>query len=347
MTQRRFLLYSYISCIALAVGSLGPWDSGPLGFSGASGNGLLTLSGAGVAFLALWRWTASGSRPMLKVVQVSSLVCGGIAVYTIYEIRDFYIGGGYAWVEHLGWGVILTLIAALALTALSLLQHRRSRSEERRFRGPRIGLLAAVVAMLAVGFWTVSLVESDPSRSEPNWFAAKPKRAIPDYALKAAGGKFDGTSWSIWLFGVRNQGDCWGAKSRKDKFPSEEGALGSEEFATCGMNVPPDYWQRPVDGSLGRGRDRRSVLFFLIRTDMSRLEVLIGRRPDGRPQQTRSMKALVISPDQARRARLHPNIGYSVAVVPGQVCIERVAVFDRAGKQVERTPLLPCRPRLN
>ena len=129
MTRRQLLVYSYISCAALAVGSLGPWAYGPLGYSGASGDGLLVLSAAGLVALVIWRWTVSRRRPMLIVAQIIAGFCTAIAIYDIYDVYNFYAEVDEFGPGQVGWGLILTLIAAAALTALCFFQYRRSGSQ--------------------------------------------------------------------------------------------------------------------------------------------------------------------------------------------------------------------------
>lgn len=124
MTQR-LLIYSYASCVALAIGSLGPWFTGPVSYSGASGDGILTLSGAGLAALVIWRWTASRRRLMLIIAQVVAALCAAVA---FYGISAFYIDGGRSGADRVGWGLILAFVTAIALTTLCFLQYRRTAS---------------------------------------------------------------------------------------------------------------------------------------------------------------------------------------------------------------------------
>lgn len=85
MTQRRLLVYSYIACATLAIGSLGPWFTGPSSSSGINGDGILTLSGAGLAVLAIWRWTVSRRRLALIVALIAALLCAVVAIYGISD----------------------------------------------------------------------------------------------------------------------------------------------------------------------------------------------------------------------------------------------------------------------
>src|SRR3954470_1105484 len=118
MTAKQQLTWSYVSCAALAVGSLGPWATvGPFSKGGTEGDGVLTLIGAGLAALALWRWTRTGSRTML----IAGMVVAGLSVLVcLYDTVDVP-GGGVS----LGWGLILALVASVALTVLCLMQFRQ------------------------------------------------------------------------------------------------------------------------------------------------------------------------------------------------------------------------------
>jgi hypothetical protein len=340
MTQRRVLIYSYVSCAALAVGSLGPWvygplrSSGSLSYSGISGSGILTLFGAGLAALAIRR-TASRRWSMLVAAQIAALLCAAVAIYSIYDIYDFYSDAGETWVVRVGWGLILTLVAAIALNVLCVLQYRRSRSGEGRSFSWRkkLGLLAGVAAALALGFWAVSSVVSDDPTFEPSWFANEPGRSIPNYALNAASGGSDGAEWSVWLFG--EDGDnCWATKTGRH-FPLEE--------AYCDYGVPPRYWQLIAEGPIGEPSQNKSILVFLTRDDVGRLEVLTGsERKRGRRPSWSRVQVQVIDARQARKAHLHGTVGYAAAVVQGISCVRQIAIFDPMGKQIRRTPLWPC-----
>lgn len=124
MIERRLVNYSYFACALLAIGSVAPWDSGPTGYIGVTGYGLLSLLATMVAALAVWRWTMTAHPRNLTVAIASALFSVAVAVYAAYEIRDFYLGADGSWMARVGWGVILTLIAAMALVALCVRQQR-------------------------------------------------------------------------------------------------------------------------------------------------------------------------------------------------------------------------------
>lgn len=345
MTERWFLVYSSISCVAIAVGAVGPWASGYLGFAGADGYGIVTLAGAALAALALWRWSIDKSPTTLIVPQVAGSLCLAIAVYaTYYEIYDPYSDAGDTWLNFVDWGLILTFIGAGALVTLCLRRYWSYRSPERRSRGwSDIGFLVSVVPVLVMSLWVLFAVGSDKPTPESRLLPEKTERPIPDYALKIAEGRAGGATWGVWLFGNGEGENCLGSRTVKDKFPSAEGAIGDREEAYCGLGVPPRYWQQVIEGPVGDRGDRRSALIFLTRRAVDDLEVLTGRTPDrgGELTWTR-VQAQAITKQQARTARLRPNLGYAVAVVTNPACVRRVQVFDRRGERIERSPFFPC-----
>lgn len=341
MTQHRFLIYSYISCAAIAIGSVGPWASGYLGYAGASGSGILSLIGAAVAALAIWRWNISRSLVMLILAQVAGSVCTAVAIYAVYyDVYGPYVDAGDMWIQYVGWGLILTLLGAIALSVLSLRQYRRNRTENRW----RIGFFAGVIPVAVIGLWVAVAIASDNSESEPYLSPAEPGRAIPAYALKIVGGKVESAGWEVWVFG-RERENCLATSTVKRKSPSEGHSIGNIEESYCGLDVPPRYWQQVVEGPVGDRDDRRSVLFFLTRRDVGGLDILTGQdEHSGRGPTWTSVKAQVIPKRQAHRAHLDPNIGFAVAAVPNPACIRRVMVFNWMGNGVKRTPLFPCKP---
>ena len=61
---------------------------------------------------------------MLLVVQIVALLCAVTAIYAIYyDIRAFYVNAGKTWTDYIEWGLILTLVAAIALAVLCFLQY--------------------------------------------------------------------------------------------------------------------------------------------------------------------------------------------------------------------------------
>lgn len=344
MTQRQLDICSYICCAALAVGSLGPWIGDPSGYSGTDTGGVLTLAGAGVAASATWRWTVSLRRLMLIITQLVALLCIGVSVYAIYDIRDAYIGADGVWVDRVSWGLILTLTAATALLLFSFFQQRRARLKKHSSSGwPKAGLLTGIIATVALVVWIAFTAESDGSNRSETSLSKGLGRVIPAYSLKAAGGKYEGTSWGVWLFGRSHGTNCWGTTADKDEPPSEEGALVKQEEAYCGMAVPPAYWRLAARISLSSGSDRRTGLFYFMRQDVRRLDVQIARRVHGRlALSTIRVKGRLITPSQAHKARLRANFRFGGDVMNGQICVRRVVVFGLTGHRVAETPSSRC-----
>lgn len=113
--------------------SLGPWESGSLGYSGVdSEGGILTLLGGGVIALAVWKWATSQRRRSLLFAEIVAILCVSIAVYSVFDIRDFYADTGNNWMDRIGWGLIVTLASAFCLAALFLLMLWRTRSRLRK-----------------------------------------------------------------------------------------------------------------------------------------------------------------------------------------------------------------------
>jgi hypothetical protein len=343
MSQRHFLIYSGISCSAIAIGSVGPWASGFLGYSGISGyGGILVLLGAGFAALALWRWTISRRRAILIAVQVIGFLCIVVASYAIYHvIYDTYAHVDDSGLDQIGWGVLLTLAGAIALMSLSVFQYRQDRlAEDIPLGWLKIVLLASAVTAVAMVPLAVSAVSSDSPTYEWDLFAGESASPIPPFALKMVKAKAEGTIWEAWLFGNRERENCLGIKTMKVSFPSEEGAVGNEESATCGIGVPPRYWEQVLEDPFGGQGNVKSILVFLVRREVSSLDVLTGRAPEV----TWTHAGVRVFPKhQASTARLAPNIGYAIATVSGPACVRQVMAFDSNDERLATSPYFPCK----
>jgi TRAP-type C4-dicarboxylate transport system permease small subunit len=66
---------------------------------------------------------------LLIVAQVISCLCALVAIYAIYDAYDFYSDVSEAGIDHIGWGLIVTLVAATVLFVLCLVQYLRTGSE--------------------------------------------------------------------------------------------------------------------------------------------------------------------------------------------------------------------------
>ncbi len=112
-------LTASIACLALVVGSLGPWRTSlSHAHSGIEGGGLGTLVIAVMAALLL-----IPRRRCLSVVIGLGLVCTAIAAFNVLDVAHSTreaIGANAASVEA-GWGLLLALVASLALTVSACL----------------------------------------------------------------------------------------------------------------------------------------------------------------------------------------------------------------------------------
>lgn len=97
---------------------------GPFTVAGTSGDGKLTLLGAALAALGLWRWSA-GRRPRLALaaVTVVAFLSTALAVYHAIDLSTEGDGIG------LGWGLVVAVVAAAVLTGLCVVQLRQKSAE--------------------------------------------------------------------------------------------------------------------------------------------------------------------------------------------------------------------------
>lgn len=146
--------------------------------------------------------------------------------------------------------------------------------------------------------------------------------------LKVAGERIaPGNSWGVWLFGKEGEG-CWRNRVVYEGLPQEE--------TTCGYSVPRDVWQLAVEGTVGAPGEVKSVIVFLTRPTVRRLNLQVeweGSRV------YRSLRAdtVVTSVDQMNMAKLPYRVGYATWVVPGKVaCIHRVKAFGDHGRVLDK-----------
>lgn len=337
--QNRFLIYAYVSCAAIVVGSLGPRASGYLGSDGVSGAGILALVGTAVVALALWRWSTSRNGLMLTFAQMGNSLSLAAAFYALYDdVYKPYVDAGDTWFQYIGWGLVLVLLGAMALFVLLLRPHRKGLKNQ-----VKIGLLISVLPVALVCLWAIIATASDDSESDGPAFPPPIGRTIPAYALKVAGGESAQAAWKVWVFG-RDGETCIGTRT-VEKRPSGE-KVGANEESHCDLDVPPRYWQLAAEGPLG-GRDRPMlVLIVLTRSEVGRLEISTGqKRHDRKGLKSRSVNVNLIRMDQAQRSRLASNIGYALAVVPSSSCVRQVRVFDQADHLIKRSTFLRCKTR--
>lgn len=158
-------VWAYLACGGLAIGSFGPWAGGFFSYEGIGNNGSLTLLAAGLAAVAIWRWTATRHRSAAVATLLLGALCAAIGVYDLLEVRDDPAGGNeWAWSDGVGWGLALVLAVSSALVLLSISMYRRSRAGSRlELSGKQRMLLAGIGLVFLIGLSTV--VSSKPQRS--------------------------------------------------------------------------------------------------------------------------------------------------------------------------------------
>jgi len=131
--------------------------------------------------------------------------------------------------------------------------------------------------------------------------------------------------------------NCWGTEvDAKDGLPAAESA-------TCGLKVPPAAWMPGIQGSLGGGPKRQTILFLFTRRDAARVRLLVATRQGDRVDEVwRRLQVRTVSAPTARKAGLRPNFGYASTVQPGQACIKRVVLIGRGNEVLDRSRTLPC-----
>lgn len=118
-------LAGYAAALLVAVGSFGTWaKSGQFSASGMDGDGVLTLVGACVAAAALFVVSVSGPTPRLGAdwtAAVAAAFAMFIAVYDSFEIPKTYeLLGDLTGERTAGWGIWLTLVGSVVLTAVTV-----------------------------------------------------------------------------------------------------------------------------------------------------------------------------------------------------------------------------------
>ena len=188
----------------------------------------------------------------------------------------------------------------------------------------------SVALMMVLAFAAAGIVERSADASTGQ---------VPSYALKVAGGHFDhGSTWSIWLFGLRQAGSCWATGTVEEGLPSVN--------TICGSSVPPRAAQPASKGLFGSGRDRRSMLFFLTRRDVGGLNVRAVLNPGHRATWIH-FKPRLLTGGQVARARLpHDFGGYAVKVFGGRlVCLQRISVLNWHDERLEISRNQACEER--
>jgi hypothetical protein len=117
------IAWAWISVGALALGSFGPWIRSPLGgsISGLDGSndGWLTLGAAVIAALALARiQIAPGRRVVGRVLLI--VLAAAFAAFVAYHDRE---NVSHVKLVEVGWGLNLTLVAAISLGLAAIAVH--------------------------------------------------------------------------------------------------------------------------------------------------------------------------------------------------------------------------------
>jgi len=152
--------------------------------------------------------------------------------------------------------------------------------------------------------------------------AREPHIKAPAYAIEVGHHQqSDGDSWELWIYGNHEGRQCWLTGVRDAGLPSR--------YETCGYSVPGQRWQLASKGSVGQGKRRESILFFLTRPHLKKLSVLASTKGGHRriiiPLHTVGSVA-------ARKARLKRSIGYGIVRVKGS--IGRITVLTPSGNVV-------------
>ncbi len=183
-------------------------------------------------------------------------------------------------------------------------------------------MLTSIVIALTV------LADVTPSEADS-------RAAIPPYAVRVAGGSFKQRGhWSVWVFGRRGVGRCWGTRVVEKGLPNET--------AYCGYRVPSQSQQLAARGTFPTDKGPRSLLFFLTRPNVTLLKVRIVRQGGGR--QVLRVHTRVISSSWARRAHMRPTFGYGATTFLGRLsCIRRIVAWSRSGVRVSTSRSASCR----
>jgi hypothetical protein len=148
------------------------------------------------------------------------------------------------------------------------------------------------------------------------------RAGVPDRAIEVASGKLGPqTEWAISLFGKGRLGDCWVTKVKERRSVSAS--------TTCGISIPDRPWQLVAQGSTGAGDRTRSMLFFLTRRDLDRLEIRLVNHDRERVVE---MKVHRLDRRAASKAGLGSAYGFAWGLIDGRLgCIERVIATSVGG----------------
>ncbi len=154
-----------VAAVLLLIGSVTAWGSVSVellgisqseSISGMDSDGELTLVAAIVAivFLVLRRWPG--------VVLAAALVAVMITIYDTAQILSLGDVGGAIEIS-LGWGLILALLASLALTVIAVLQIRDGNADHGKLAAIIAGAITLLFVVLAIAGVFDEDVDSGPS----------------------------------------------------------------------------------------------------------------------------------------------------------------------------------------
>lgn len=183
---------------------------------------------------------------------------------------------------------------------------------------------------VAVSIWCVAFVLWVPC-----FATASPP--IPRYAQIVAKGQDGlGLSWSIWLFGHHKANRCWATKTVE--------AGSSSEDALCGFNVPKRPWQLAATATFGAAQNQKSVLFFLTRRSIVKLNVHVKKSRNH--QAWIHLQTRRLSPEAAKDAQIDANFSYAVDTISGSLtCVGQVIAKTRSGKKILGSESKACSAR--
>lgn len=306
------------------------------------------MVGAAIAAAAIRNWTDRQGVLSLSVAQAVGPLCVAVAVYILYsDIYDFYLDAGDSWGDHIGWGIVFTIVSALMLTGICALQYRRWRTRRAEIGSsspPNFGLLSSVALVVVLWLWISAATESKGYEPEPRLIPERQEQPIPSYALKLAGKDAGKTVWGVWLFGVANGKTCFGTSTKRNRRPEGTGEVSDIAESYCGLKVPLRAAAQYIAGGNAESQyGRESTLVFLTARSVARLDVLISQRPESdRASTWARVKPRTITKRQAYKARLNDGIGYAVITSAGGVCIRQMAVYNKIGKLIERSLRPQC-----
>lgn len=165
------LLAGVIAALLLAVGSVGTWASvGPFSVSGLRGDGSLTLAAAVIALIPLLLGRAPG------VTLAAGVVAAAVSIYDLARILPVVDENGLFSVS-VGWGLVISALASIALLAVGLVGVRRTASRPVALAIGAIvtALLVMLTALGAAGVFADDEGSSDDATSEAVAPAPAPK----------------------------------------------------------------------------------------------------------------------------------------------------------------------------